>query len=60
MQEECENHPLIYDNRSAFAKENGGLIVKTEVISLNDFQSQCAPRLGEKNLITALNSKLQY
>ncbi len=37
MQEECENHPLILDNRSLFAKENGDPIVKTAVISLNDF-----------------------
>jgi small-conductance mechanosensitive channel len=37
MQEECENHPLIYDNRSALDKENGEQIVKTGVISLNDF-----------------------
>lgn len=36
MQEECENHPLILDNRSIFDKENGAPLVKTAVISLND------------------------
>lgn len=37
MQQECENHPLILDNRSTLAKKNGDPIVKTAVISLNDF-----------------------
>lgn len=37
MREECENHPLILDNRSIFDKEMNLPIVKTAVISLNDF-----------------------
>lgn len=37
MQEECENHPLIYDNRSLLAKKNGDPIVKTAVLAINDF-----------------------
>ena len=37
MQEECENHPLIFDNRSPLEKENGYPIVKTAVVALNDF-----------------------
>ena len=37
MQEECENHPLIYDNRSALDKKDDHPIVKTAVLSLNDF-----------------------
>jgi small conductance mechanosensitive channel len=37
MQEECENHPLIFDNRTKADKKNGLPIVKTAVISLNDF-----------------------
>ena len=37
MQSECENHPLIYDNRSLYDKENGLPMVKTALIELNDF-----------------------
>jgi small-conductance mechanosensitive channel len=37
MREECENHPLIYDNRSIQDKKSGLPIVKTAVLSLNDF-----------------------
>tara|TARA_B100000378_G_scaffold277352_1_gene277488 strand:- start:399 stop:890 length:492 start_codon:yes stop_codon:yes gene_type:complete len=37
MREECENHPLIYDNRSIHEKKCGLPIVKTAVLSLNDF-----------------------
>lgn len=36
MQEECENHPLIIDNRSLLDKDQGKPIVRTAVISLND------------------------
>lgn len=36
MQEECENHVLIYDNRSPLDKEVGKPIVRTALISLND------------------------
>lgn len=36
MQEECENHPLIIDNRSDIEKEEGLPIVKTALIQLND------------------------
>ncbi len=36
MQEECENHPLILDDRSAEEKKQKLPIVKTALISLND------------------------
>lgn len=36
MQEECEKHPLIIDNRTLLDKEEGKPIVRTAVISLND------------------------
>lgn len=36
MQEECENHPLIIDNRSLVDIAEGKPIVRTAVISLND------------------------
>ena len=37
MQEECENHPLIFDNRLSTEGENGIPIVKTALVELNDF-----------------------
>ena len=37
MQEECANHPLIYDNRLPFEKIDGKPIVRTALIGLNDF-----------------------
>ena len=37
MQEECENHPLIIDNRSFFDIEVKKPIVRTALIGLNDF-----------------------
>ncbi len=37
MQEECENHQFIFDNRSLFDIKNGFPIVKTALIELNDF-----------------------
>lgn len=37
MQEECEKHPLIYDNRTEKAKKQGEPLVKTALLSLNDF-----------------------
>jgi len=37
MREECENHPLIFDNRSVQAKADNLPIVKTAVMSLNDY-----------------------
>ncbi|MGB0880954.1 MAG: mechanosensitive ion channel family protein, partial [Polaribacter sp.] len=36
MQEECENHPLILDNRTELEKQEGKPIVKTAVIALNE------------------------
>ncbi|MDX1364852.1 MAG: mechanosensitive ion channel family protein [Arenibacter latericius] len=36
MQEECEKHPLIYDNRSKLEKKDGQPMVKTALISLDD------------------------
>lgn len=36
MQEECENHPLIFDNRSILDKKDGKPIVKTALTHLND------------------------
>ena len=36
MQEECENHQLIYDNRSLLDKKDGKPIVKTALTELND------------------------
>lgn len=37
MKEECENHPLIFDNRSVQDKEDGLPIIRTAVTKLNDF-----------------------
>ncbi len=37
MQEECENHPLIFDNRIEQEQMQGQSIVKTAVIGLGDF-----------------------
>ncbi|TXD47223.1 mechanosensitive ion channel family protein [Polaribacter sp. IC073] len=36
MQEECEKHPLILDNRSAIEKLDGKPIVKTALTKIND------------------------
>jgi|SRR5690554_582678 len=36
MREECEKHPLIFDNRSELDKANGLPIVKTALTQLND------------------------
>ncbi len=36
MQEECENHPLIFDNRSALDKKDGKPIVKTALTKINE------------------------
>lgn len=36
MQEECENHKLIYDNRTELEKACGVPIVKTAMIKIND------------------------
>ena len=37
MQEECENHPLIYDNRLPYEKIEGMPIVRTALTELNEF-----------------------
>ncbi len=37
MREECENHPLILDNRSLLEKKAGNPMVRTALISLDDF-----------------------
>ncbi len=37
MQEECENHPLILDNRSLFDHRDGKPMVRAALIELNDF-----------------------
>ena len=37
MQEECENHPHIYDNRTLFDRKKGLPKVKTALIELNDY-----------------------
>jgi small-conductance mechanosensitive channel len=36
MQEECENHPLIYDNRKELEKLDGAPVVKTALTKMND------------------------
>ena len=36
MQEECENHPLIYDNRTASDKKKGKPVVRTALTQIND------------------------
>ncbi|WP_299392250.1 mechanosensitive ion channel family protein [uncultured Gelidibacter sp.] len=36
LQEECEKHPLIYDNRSELDKQNGKPIVRTALTKIND------------------------
>tara|TARA_R110000787_G_scaffold108621_1_gene217008 strand:- start:5831 stop:6469 length:639 start_codon:yes stop_codon:yes gene_type:complete len=36
MQDECENHPLIYDNRTELDKLDGKPVVKTALTKLND------------------------
>jgi len=36
MQEECEKHPLIFDNRTEWEVKDGKSVVKTAVIRMND------------------------
>ncbi len=36
MQEECEKHPLIYDNRSELDKKEGKPIVKTALTKIEE------------------------
>ncbi|WP_035479565.1 mechanosensitive ion channel family protein [Gelidibacter mesophilus] len=36
LREECENHPLIYDNRSELDKKNGLPMVRTALTKIND------------------------
>lgn len=36
MQEECESHPLIYDNRTASEKKKGKPVVKTALTQINE------------------------
>ena len=36
MREECESHPLIYDNRSELEKKDGKSVVETALINLNE------------------------
>lgn len=49
IQEECENHPLILDNRSLEDKKNGAPIVKTAVIQLADSAVTIRAWAWEKN-----------
>ncbi len=35
MQEECEKHPLIYDNRTALDRKNGTPMVRTALTKMN-------------------------
>ncbi len=37
MQEECEKHPLIYDNRTTAEKKEGLPVVKTAVMSIEEY-----------------------
>ena len=37
MQEECENHPLIFDNRLTIEEEKGDPIVTTALVELNEY-----------------------
>lgn len=37
MQEECENHPLILDNRDLVQKNNGDPVVKTAVTAIKEY-----------------------
>jgi small-conductance mechanosensitive channel len=37
MREECESHPLILDNRTPVEKQEGKPIVKTALMSFNEF-----------------------
>lgn len=37
MREECENHPLLYDNRSKIDIDNGKPLVKTGLTQINDY-----------------------
>lgn len=53
MQEECENHPLIYDNRTAADKRNNLPLVKTGVISLNDSSVQIRAWAWAKSYVDA-------
>ncbi len=36
MQEDCEKHPLIYDNRTALERKNGKPMVRTALTKMND------------------------
>lgn len=49
MQEECENHPLIIDNRTSQEIQEGKPIVKTALIHINDSSMTIRAWTWEKN-----------
>lgn len=53
VQEECENHPLILDNRTQQEQQQGAPIVKTAVTNLGDFAVTVRAWAWVRNFIDA-------
>ncbi len=58
MQEECENHPLILDNRTALEIEEGEPIVKTALIKLDDSSMIIRAWTWERNYSESFQLKI--
>ena len=58
MQEECEKHPLILDNRTELEKQEGKPIVKTAVIALNESAVIIRAWTWEKNYSDSFQLKI--
>lgn len=57
MQEECEKHPLILDNRSSVDKSNGKPMVRTGLISINESSLTVRAWTWAKNFDDAFNMR---
>lgn len=57
MREECENHPLILDNRSPLDKKEGKPIVRTALISLDDFSISIRAWAWSRNFTDSFSLK---
>ncbi|MGB1041030.1 MAG: mechanosensitive ion channel family protein, partial [Flavobacteriales bacterium] len=58
MQEECENHPLILDNRTEEEKQEGLPMVKTALIHLNDSSMTIRAWTWERNYSDSFQLKI--
>ncbi|MBJ7881412.1 mechanosensitive ion channel family protein [Gelidibacter salicanalis] len=57
LQEECEKHPLIYDNRSEIDKKNGKPIVRTALTKINDSSYTIRAWAWGRNFTDTFNMK---